>query len=143
MKFYILILNFEISLAPIPEFENKSWNFYSHFGFSNLTSYFFHESHYLRTWNHVLLFYKTGAFYTYSPPLISPSLQFPFPEFFRHSFKTLSLNLHPSPISVDRKLKLCTPTFYPFFTAISITRPFPPLIPTALCHNSSLPPSTY
>ena len=90
MKFYILILDFQISLPPIPQFENKSWNFifsfwilkshyrqyhslkikvkifYPHFGFSNLTFYFFHESHYLRTWHYILLFYKTGAFYTYS-----------------------------------------------------------------------------
>ena len=61
-KFYILILNFQISLPPIPQFKNKSFNFifsfwifksyyhqyhslkikvlisYSHFGFSNLTT---------------------------------------------------------------------------------------------------------
>ena len=85
MKFFIL--DFEISLPPIPQFENKSWNFsfwilkshyrqyqslkikveilYSHFGFLNLTFYLFHDFNYLRTWHYLLLFYKTGAFYTY------------------------------------------------------------------------------
>ena len=116
IKVEIFIFDFEISLPPIPEFENKSWNFifsfwifkshysqyhslkikdwilYSHFEFSNLTAVhktgknlnlnfwckdkiafkacqfyitFVNNLTTYRTWQYILLFFKTKAFYTY------------------------------------------------------------------------------
>ena len=85
MKFYIPFFDFQISLPPIPQFDNKSWNFifpflifkshyrqyhslkikveilYSHFGFSNLTFYFFHGSHYPRNWDILYLQGRGGC----------------------------------------------------------------------------------